>query len=215
MSLALALFAASSGALGLPPQIELPDRSIRAGDLAHVPGREQVVLGTMPKGKTSVTVDAEAALALLRKHLPFAELSLRYAESIVLLAPPTSRLARACYEARNDIAMGAPVTADDVSAISCSEESVTGALGYDRDRKTPVARGGIAAGAYLGAVRPLAGDVVGRGTRLTFRTGAGPVMIEREVEALQAGRTGGRIFARTRDGEVIAAPVLDSPETAE
>lgn len=38
-----------------------------------------------------------------------------------------------------------------------------------------------------------------------FRTSEGPVSIEREVVTLQPGRPGGRVFARTRDDQVMAA----------
>ena len=45
------------------------------------------------------------------------------------------------------------------------------------------------------------------GDRLTLISAVGPVRVERQVVALQAGRAGGRVFVRDAEGQVVAAPL--------
>lgn len=192
-----------------PRDVALPDRSIRAGDLATVPGHERAVVGTLPSGSDSVVVSPEAARRLIANRLPGARFALRHSGDLRLTAPAAARRARSCFRTVADVRPGEVLRAELVEAAECGSGPVAPGLAYDRARQAPVARDGIPAGAYLGAVRPVADDGVAAGSRMAFVTGEGPVLIEREVVALQPGRTGGRIFARTADGEVIAAPVLE------
>lgn len=48
---------------------------------------------------------------------------------------------------------------------------------------------------------------ISRGDALTIRVAIGPVVVEREVHALQSGRRGRPIFVRTAEGRVLSARV--------
>lgn len=57
-------------------------------------------------------------------------------------------------------------------------------------------------------MKPAMAPAVTKGQRLTLASHAGPVTIERPVTALQAARpVDQRIFVRTDDGEIFAAPI--------
>lgn len=209
----LAMTLAGPPADAVPPRdIALPDRSIRAGDLATVPGHERTVVGTLPAGSDSVVVSPHAARRLVANRLPGARFALRHSGDLRFTAPAAARPKRSCFRTAADVRPGEVLRAELVEAAECSDEPVAAGLAFDRARAAPVARDGIAAGTYLGAVRPVPDDRVAAGTRMAFVTGEGPVIVEREVMTLQPGRAGGRIFARTSDGEVIAAPVLEHKE---
>ncbi|MBX9813655.1 MAG: hypothetical protein K2X76_03035, partial [Sphingomonas sp.] len=66
----------------------------------------------------------------------------------------------------------------------------------------------VASGDYLGALAPLPARAIKRGAPLTLRAMAGPIVIEREVRAVQPARAGGRVFVRDADGHVFAAPLV-------
>ncbi|WP_379549949.1 hypothetical protein [Qipengyuania sp. DGS5-3] len=215
MSIALALLAASTPQAAQLPQIALHDRNIRAGDLAVIAGREDAVLAALPKGQDTVKIDVEAARRLLTNRLPGSAFTLRFSSSVTLAAPAQSPRNGTCFAAHNDINSGALVMEADVRETACSDEKRAAGLAYDRNRKAPMAKRGISSGAYLGQVKPAREAVTGKGSRVTFRTAAGPVMIERSVEVLQPARAGERVFARTEDGEVISAPLIGDQETPE
>lgn len=50
---------------------------------------------------------------------------------------------------------------------------------------------------------------ISRGDALTIRVAIGPVVVEREVHALQSGRRGRPVFVRTAEGRVLSARVAD------
>ena len=59
--------------------------------------------------------------------------------------------------------------------------------------------------AASGAASPWrAGDAIHRGDHLHLTTIAGPVRVEREVEALQSARDGQRLFVRAADGQTLS-----------
>ncbi|GAA4044690.1 hypothetical protein [Parerythrobacter jejuensis] len=217
MSFALALFAASTGPVAQIPEIRLDSRTIRAGDLADIPGREKVVLGALPQGKVRVEIAPDQARKLVSNRLPGARFTLRYSTVIALTGPAAaSRKSRTCFIARDDVPAGHLIHAEDLSPTDCDGREISIGLGYDHARRGPMAKTYIAAGAFLGPVRGAMPGQITKGKILKFRTIDGPVIVEREVEALQPGRPGHKMFVRTQDGDVIAAP-LASPaqETGE
>lgn len=77
------------------------------------------------------------------------------------------------------------------------------------DQAIPVERLGSVSDApatAMTAASPPSPDVR-TGDRLRLRVRVGDVLIEREVEALQAARAGHRVFVRTAEGRVLTAPV--------
>jgi hypothetical protein len=126
---------------------------------------------------------------------------------VILLLFAFSAAAPACFATARDVAAGAVVTIEDVVAVPCEKATPRPATRYDRAQGTTVFGTAMAAGTYLGRLAPPERAMVRKGAVLTLRSAAGPVVVERQVTALQPGRSGGRLFVRDSSGEVFAAPL--------
>lgn len=198
------------------PEVHLADRYIRVGDLATMPGKEQIVLASVANGRSEIVIDAEQARLLLRNRFPLAQPRLRHAIGVRLVTP-MARTNRhgVCRIARASIEEGEVITQDNTSRVDCTGDPAVTALGYDHERRVPYARGLIEPGNYLGAVRPATTPIVVQGEQLLFRTFEGPVVVERKVEALQVGKFGRHMFVRTEDEMVISARLVEDREEAQ
>lgn len=186
--------------------IVLPSREIKASDLAIISGGSDAVIGHVPLDADQVEIDQVAARRLVVNRLPGARFTLRYRSAVTIKVEQQKANAdRQCFFARHELRQGEIIMHEDVYLAECGDDLTTASLGYDRERKVPFARSPIPAGASLGSFRPAAQAVLPRGQRLVFKVADGPVVVQRRVESLQAGRPGQAMFARTEDGDVIAA----------
>ncbi|MCX8475453.1 MAG: flagella basal body P-ring formation protein FlgA [Sphingomonas sp.] len=120
-----------------------------------------------------------------------------------------------CFEAVRTLSAGAPIRAEDVMAVACDGKRDAVAVRYDRSARAALPVAAVPTGGYLGRISVLPSGAVVKGERLTLRSSAGPVVIEREVTALQSGRSGERIFVQDANGAVFAAALLLSPGAAQ
>lgn len=111
-----------------------------------------------------------------------------------------------CVQARIAIPAGHPIGIDHVVPTDCRSARPP-AMRYDRISGILTAAVAIESGAYLGRLRLGASAAVAKGSTLTLRSASGPVVIERQVTALQPGRSGSRIFVRDEAGAVFSAPL--------
>lgn len=116
-----------------------------------------------------------------------------------------------CFASSRDIARGAPITASDVSAVPCDPMRQRASIGFDADVRAPVAVEALPAGSYLGRLLPLSSSHVTKGQKLILRSRSGPVVIERDVVAMQSAASGARVFVQDSAGKVfsVAIGVLD------
>lgn len=115
-----------------------------------------------------------------------------------------------CFAAARPIAAGAVLTAADLAPAPCKAAGRP-PLRYDRASGHPVALAALSAGTYLGRLAPIGDRLIPAGTPLVLRSRAGVVTIERNVTAMQPGRSGSRMFVRDSSGEIFAVPlVLDA-----
>jgi flagella basal body P-ring formation protein FlgA len=111
-----------------------------------------------------------------------------------------------CFAAARDIAAGTVLGAADVIAVEC-QAGKGAAIRYDRASGAVIASVALPVGAYLGRIVPLPEGQVAKGTVLMLRSAAGPVVVERQVTAMQSGRSGGQVFVRDGSGQIFAAPL--------
>jgi len=123
--------------------------------------------------------------------------------------------AAGCFEAARALPAGAVVTVENAVPVPCDGNRTAAILRYDRSARAALLVAGLPAGGYLGRLANLPSGTVAKGDRLTLRSAAGPIVVEREVTALQAGRSGERIFVRDAGGAVFAAALILSPGGAE
>lgn len=126
---------------------------------------------------------------------------------VLLAALAAASPGAACFAAARDLPAGAPLAPGDLAAVDCRAGAKRAPLRYDRVGGVPVTAAAVTAGTYLGHILPLADGRVAKGDKLTLRSTAGPVTIERTVVAMQPGRSGGRVFVRDSEGKVFAAPL--------
>ena len=210
MSILLALLASVTGIPEGAPAVGLRDRFIRVGDVAQAPGREDIIIASLPRGRDTVELDRSKALALLAARFPGIKFALNFFDRLQLAAPDTPSPQKTCFVAEADIADGRQVTVNDVARTVCDQRPIAPGLGYDRMLRSPVAERAIDAGEYLGAIRPAVKRLVASGEALKLRIIDGPVIVQRDVETLQVGTPGKRVFVRTRDGKVLSTRLARS-----
>lgn len=120
-----------------------------------------------------------------------------------------------CFEAARALPAGAPIAAENVVPTACDSGRAVADLRYDSSAQAALLRTAVPAGGYLGQLPNPPSGRVAKGARLTLRSMAGPVVIEREVTALQAGRSGERIFVRDASGATFAVMLLLASGAAE
>lgn len=113
----------------------------------------------------------------------------------------------ACMATTRAIPAGGTVSRSDFTPAACTEAPAT--LRYDARLKAARAGRALEAGETVAALPGFALPAVRSGETLHVRTQIGPVVVDREVVALQPGQPGGRIFVRTADGEVFAAVLAE------
>lgn len=218
----LNLLLAAAGAsvtVGLTPaaEVALPGRQIRLGDVADLNGLDPStrsrlaprVVAVIPAGRTGATLPREALAALVRRSVP--GLSVRPGADTSPLAfrvaaGAEERRATDCAELARPVAAGTPLSDKDLIPVACREAAFSG-VRFDRIAGVVRAQGDLAAGTYLGRIAAAPAVAVDKGAKLTLVATAGPVRVSREVVALQAGRSGGKVFVRDAEGNVTSAPL--------
>lgn len=195
--------------------IAAADGQVRASQIAAVPARRDTVIATLPEGAGEVAMSEATRLELIRNRYPGTRYRLRHGGPVRIVREAASVVADAgagCAAARTSVEAGAYFAAGDLAAVPCQRETAGGWLGYDVAARSFFARRPIPAGAYLGRVSASPLPTATEGTALLYRTGEGPVAVEREVIALQSGRAGRPVFVRTQDGKVLSATLAGAEE---
>jgi flagella basal body P-ring formation protein FlgA len=140
--------------------------------------------------------------------MALAAILLAAAPAAVSAAPPPEGL---CLSAATSIAAGAAVGRSDFAPARCGDSSPR-ALRYDFASGALTAVRDIAKGETIDAPPDSLLTDIRAGDPLFLRVRVGGVVVEREVLAAQPGRHGGRIFARTADGRLVAAKVAEEED---
>ena len=207
--LAAAAFCASVPAAATPPSIVVEGGVVRLSHLAKTEDAEigSLVVARLPRNAGQIEWSEQARLRLVKNRAPGMALQLRHRGPVqVVMADASDRNARrgACYMATADIPAGRHIVDGDVARTPCTADAPAIGLGYDRGLGAPIASSAIDAGGYLGAIMPLATEPAVAGQELTLRIMDGPIIIERDVVAIQSGRPGSKVFVRADDGQVLS-----------
>lgn len=118
----------------------------------------------------------------------------------LLLAPAEG----ACLRALEPIPAGAYPLKAELAAEPCGEAKPEVALRFEPASRFVRASRGIEQGDVVAAVPPAYLADVRPGQKVKLSAHIGSVAIEREVEAVQPGRSGGKLFVRGADGKAFA-----------
>lgn len=216
---ALAHGTVPSGSAAPTASIFARDGQVMASQVATVPSHRDAVVATLPEAAAEVALSEAIRLDLIRNRYPGARYELRHHGPLRVVREASVAVAvvvavAGCAAARTSISAGAYLSGDDLARARCQREAAGGWLGYDVGARSFFARRPIPAGTYLGRVtaRPRPPSAT-EGAALVYRTSEGPVVVEREVVALQSGRAGRPVFVRTEEGKVLSATLAGAEES--
>lgn len=222
------LLAAAGAAVAVPTvSIDLRGREVRLGDVARLtgfapagdPALASRIIASVPRGRTQLSMTREALAGLVRRSVPGLGTWLRPgAGSVTFRAPARRHEAKgasgACAATAQPVAQDAALKTADIVTVPCEAREVGAPVRFDRRASAVRASAHLPAGTRLGRLALPAAPNVDRGDELTLLSRVGPVSVERQVVALQAGRSGGRVFVRDAEGQVVSAPLSVQPEVA-
>lgn len=114
-----------------------------------------------------------------------------------------------CHALRRGLAAGDFVTGELAEPVPCQSEQPRVPLAFDRGARAPVAGEDLPAGTYLGRLALKSGTIAPAGSTLQLVIRIGPIIVEREVSAIQPIRAGQRGFVKSGDGQVLSARFVD------
>jgi hypothetical protein len=208
-------------ALRTVPEIRLSDRTVRVSDVANLSGADSRGLrrlsrrpiARLPHDRESITLSRSTLADLLRRAVPSLRILPETTGAVRLrapIAPPV--VASSCLALSHAVPVGSPLSREDAVPVACDSSRRIASVRFDRSDTRIRAVSDLAKGSYLGRTFLPTERGVMAGDRLTLRSAVGPVSIERAVVALQAGRSGRRLFVRDQDGQTIAAPLSNLEE---
>ena len=123
---------------------------------------------------------------------------------IFMLIAPSAQAANFCMRAVHPLSAGAVPATGDLVVAECGATRPELVVRYDRDmRATRLARA-VAADEVVAAIpAAMIADIV-PGQKLYVAVKIGPVVVQREVEALQPANLGQKLFVRAADGQVFS-----------
>ena len=125
--------------------------------------------------------------------------------ALLTLAAFPAQAAEPCMRATHALTAGAVPTTRDFVAVSCGETKPSTVVRYDRALRAATLTHALQPGDMVAAIPAslMAGNSPGE--RLNVQVHVGPVVVQREVEALQPANPGQRLFVRAADGTVMSA----------
>ena len=225
---ALLLLAALGASAAAPTvSIDLGARHVRLADVSGLtgfapaghPALASRIIASVPRGRKGLSITREALAGLVRRSVPGLGSRLRPgAGSVTFRAPAAPHQAKvasgACAATAQPVAQGAALQTADVVTVPCEATEVGAPVRFDRRASALRTSAPLPAGTRLGRLTLPAAPDVDKGDELTLLSTVGPVSVERQVVALQAGRSGGRVFVRDAEGQVVSAPLSVQPEAA-
>lgn len=202
-------------------EVMLERREIALRDVAGLVGVGPIdgrtasrVVATVPLGRSSVSLSREALAGLVRRSVPgLRNLAVASGTVTFRLAAegPTPR-AGSCAALSRDVEAGVTLTSADIVAAPCDLDSASAPVRFDPRTAAVRAAAPLVAGTPLGRLALPASATVAPGDKLRLVSSVGPVRIERDVVALQPGRSGGRVFVMNEEGQAMSAPLALADE---
>ena len=207
----------------LRPDVQTPRRQIELGDVVDISRLPQdlqssaasLTLAVMPSGEIQTSFAAsrlvERARALLPALGPW--LSTAGAATVVVRLKTVAPLfqkptivpnSTSCVRLVAPIAAGSIANTGDFAPTSCGGAESPAAWEYDVSAHAARATRNLEAGQIVASAPRFAIPDVRPGEKLYAQARVGPVVVEREVEAVQSAALGHRLFVRAADNQVFS-----------
>lgn len=115
-----------------------------------------------------------------------------------------SQASERCVSAMRPLSAGAVPSAEDFAAASCDGRPES-AVRYDANMRAARLTRDLAPGDVIAEIPSSLMAAVSPGQKLYVTARVGPVLVQREVAALQPANPGQKLFVRASDGEVMTA----------
>jgi len=208
--------------------VELDSREIHLSDivdagsaacLTHVAGGETTLIAALAGHETRTALARGQLAATARQRVPGLSISCGDAEAC---ARPVELIVRRetagdgapwCVSLSVPKARSAVIAPADLYQVPCAAEPAEAALRYDPEAGALRAAAPLAAGTYLGRIRPGPAPHVASGDQVVVAAYSGPVRIEQPATVLQSARRGDGVFVQTASGAVLSVSVPSAKET--
>ena len=196
--------------------VSLATRNITLGDIASTDGTAADpawVLSRIQDGRSEILLSTERRVQLVRRRLPDLALPLLHEGPVRFRFDPEGSPERLpdegiCYVLNRPAARGTFLSGADLVEGSCAYGDMLPAVVFDHAAGALRSADDLPAGTPFGRLRLPEMEIVQPGTQMQLVVREGPVTVSREVETLQPGLPGRRVFVRTIDGDTFSAPLL-------
>lgn len=124
--------------------------------------------------------------------------------AVAAVAALPAQAADTCLRATHDLAAGAVPAASDFATADCDGARPLSAVRYDAAIHAVRLSRRLESGERIAAFPAAMVANIVPGQKLFVQVHVGPVVVEREVEALQPANPGQRLFVRAADGTVMS-----------
>lgn len=189
--------------------VDINDRNLYLHDIIETGAHPNKIISELPTNKKGIVLTEVERLQLLRKAYPNIRFRLRH-QGDVLYQVAISKINSKkkfdnCYTANNYIPAGTQIRMDWLDKVACKQDKNIVSIGFDRQARVAIATQDIFSGSYLGRLYLPNKQTIRQGDKLIFITENGPVIIQREVTALQGVQSGQKIFVKTKDGTILSS----------
>jgi hypothetical protein len=196
--------------------VSLDTRNITLGDIASTNGTAADpawVLSRIQDGRSEILLSTERRAQLVRRRLPGLALPLLHEGPVRFRFDPEVSPEKLpdegiCYVLNRPAARGTFLSGADLVEGSCAYGDMLPAVVFDHAAGALRSADDLPAGTPFGRMRLPEMEIVQPGVQMQLVVREGPVTVSREVETLQPGLPGRRVFVRTIDGDTFSAPLL-------
>lgn len=210
MQLSSNILAISTSLITISSQaIEIYDEKLRLGDIAILESYKNKIISELPENRKNIVLTEAERFQLLRKAYPGQQFRLKHKGDVLYQVKAhkikNKTSPKNCYVTNTYIANGKQIRIEWVDKVECRQDTDVAAIGFDRQARVAVAKQSIFAGEYLGQLYLTEKQTIKQGDKLIFVSEDGPVIIQREVTALQGVQNGQNIFVKTKDGTILSS----------
>lgn len=216
--------ATADGAVAFRTDAQVTSRDVRLGDIADLsslPLELRARAADLPLlhlaagareiriPESLLTERARAQMPALARYLPSApvgQVTIRFDAAGDEPARQVLSPGEPCMVVLSPIAAGVAPRAEDLQSAPCGEVRPARAFSFDRTARVARALRALHPGETVAAIAPSSLTAVRPGDAYVVTARSGPVVVQRQVVAVQPAKPGQSMFVKGADGEVFAAP---------